>query len=412
MKKITALLLALLLCLSAMPAIVSAEGEPVELTFVRIGNDAGEKAYWEWVIAGFEAANPNIKIAYDDAAIGEPMETKLNTLFASGAGPDLIGHGILSVAARAELGHYQPINEYFDAWEGKEDIMPSVLANGTYKGNVYGLGYSVTPYVFAYRKDLFEAAGLDPEAPPTTWEELADYARKLTIKEGDEIKQSGFCFPMTGGNMVEFDVFVFGNGGKFMDADSNPTLNGDEKLEVLNYLNGFLPEVNMPYSNSEANPFVKGLAAMTLINNVALTSMLADPEYAGKVGIALPPNNGVAGTFSGCNMLFVGRDCKYTDEAFKFIEFALSKESAIERAKQIRIPVTRLSLVEEFQTMDPYNAARALCVQNGTGMPRATWATSFQKIRNELVQSVLFGGADAKTALDKAQDDLLFEIDG
>ncbi len=412
MKKCLALILALMLALGAIPAISLADSAKTELSFVRIGNDAAEKAYWEWVIQGFEAANPDIKILYDDAAIGEPMETKLNTMFASGSGPDLIGHGILSVAARVELGHYQAIDAYFDAWEGKDDLLPSVLANGTYKGHTYGLGYSVTPFVFAYRKDLFEAAGLDPEQPPTTWDQLAEYARKLTVKSGDEITQSGFCFPQTGGNMVEFDVFTFGNGGKFMDEDSNPTMDGPAQLEVLNYLSGLLPDVNMVYSNSETNPFVKGLAAMTLINNVALTSMLQDPEYAGKVGVALPPNNGVKGTFSGCNMLFIGRDCKNADAAFSFIEFALSQESTLERAKQLRIPVTRASLQAEFAALDPYNAARSECVENGTGMPRATWATTFQRIRNELVQAVLFGGADAQQSLTKAQEDLLFEIEG
>ena len=394
---------------SAAPA--RGEGE-VRLSFVRIGNDAPEKEYWEWVIADFEAANPGIYVQYDDAAIGEPIETKLNTLFASGAGPDIIGHGILSVAARVELGHYQAIDAYFEAWEGRDDIMPSVLQNGVYGGRVYGLAYSVTPYVFAYRTDYFEQAGLDPASPPKTWEELAEFARELTVVENGEIARSGFCFPMTGGNLVEFDVFVFGNGGRFMDADGNPTLDGGEKLEALEFLSELLPDVNLPYSNNETNPFVKGLAAMTLMNNVALTSMLNDPEYEGLVNIALPPDNGHPASFCGCNMLFIGRDCKNNDEAFAFIGHALSKDALLERTRQTKIPVTRLSLVEQFQAIDPMNAARSLCVEYGVGMPRATWATQFQRVRNELVQSALFGGADIGEALSKAQSDLLFEIDG
>lgn len=407
MKKLISLLLALMLVLSLVPAMAE---DTIELTFQRIGSDAAEKEYWHWVIEEFEAANPNIKILYDDGQIGADMDTKLNTLFAGGDGPDLIGHGILSVAARVEQGHYQSVDAYFENWEGKDNIMPSVLANGTYKGSVYGIGYSTTPFVFAYRSDILEAAGL---SVPTTWDELAETARALTQKnENGEITFSGFCFPSAGGNLVELDVFVFGNGGTYMDEDSNPTMTGDEKVEAIEFLQNLLPDVNIAYSANDTNPFVKGQAAMTLINNVGLASMMAEgSEYEGKVGIALPPNNGTPATFSGCNMLFIGRDCENTDEAWKFIEFAMSEESTLKRAEMCNIPVTLNSLTDEFVAMDPWNAVRVECVANGIGMPRATWSTQFQAVRNELVQNVLFGDLDAAEALEEAQETLEFEMD-
>jgi len=385
-----------------------AEEESVTLNFVRIGNDEAERNYWHWVIEEFEKANPGIKIAYDEAAIGDPMETYLNTRFASGSGVDIIGHGILSVAQRVNSKHYMAIDEYFEAWEGKDDIMPAVLANGTYEGHVYGLGYSVTPYVFAYRIDILEEAGIEV---PTTWDELADAARELTkVNDMGEIEFSGFCFPQTGGNLVELDVFVYGNGGAYIE-DGEPVFEGNEKIaEALTFLSELLPDTNMTYSSNEVNPFVSGSAAMTLINNAALTTMLNNPEYEGKVGIALPPNNGVDASFCGCNMLFIGTSCANPDEAFKFISFALSPESTLKRAEMTKIPVTLNSLVEEYAEMDPWNAARSLCVANGTGMPRVTWSTGFQTIRNELSQNAVFGGMDPMEALSKAQSDLEFRI--
>lgn len=407
MKKLTAALLAALLLLSASAALAD-----TELSFLRIGTDAAERDYWTWVIEDFESQNPGVTVAYDEAAIGSDMDTKLNTLFAAGCGPDVIGHGILSVAQRVEMNQYLPIDSYFDAWEGKDDLLPSVLANGTYKDHVYGLGYSVTPYVFAYRKDLLDEAGLKV---PQTWDELAETARALTQKdENGNVTFSGFCFPMTGGNLVELDVFVFGNGGRWMDDASNPTMTGEEKVEALSFLKGLLPDVNMTYSSSETNPFVKGMAAMTLINNVALNAMWTDPEYEGKVGIALPPSNEghAQATFSGCNMLFIGADSAHPDEAFSFIRHVLSPESTLKRAEMTSIPVTLGSLSEQYAQMDPWNQARLDCVAGGTGMPRATWATQFQTIRNNLVQSVLFGEDEPEAALEQAEADLLFEIEG
>ena len=408
MKKLLAILVALTLALAGISAV--AEEEKVTLSFLRIGNDEAERAFWQWAIEAFEKENADVRIAYEEAPIGESMDTVLNTRFASGEGVDLIGHGILSVAQRVEANQYMAIDEYFDSWEGKDDIMPSVLANGTYNGHVYGLGYSVTPYVFAYRSDLLEEAGI---AVPTTWDELADAARELTKKnESGEVEFAGFCYPQTGGNLVELDVFVYGNGGQYI-VDGEPVFADNEAVAgALSFLRELIPDVSLTYSSSEVNPFVSGSAAMSLINNAALTTMLKNPEYEGKVGIALPPNNGVKASFCGCNMLFIGTKCQNPDAAFRFISFVLSKEATLKRAEMVKIPVTRTSLVEAYAAMDPMNLARSECVTYGTGMPRVTWSTGFQAVRNELSQNVVFGDMDIAEALNKAQTDIEFRING
>ncbi len=410
MKKTIAIILCALMLICSMP-IGMADTEQVSLTFQRIGNDEPEKNYWLAIIEAFEAENPDIKIVYDDASIGADMDTKLNSLFDAGIGPDIIGHGILSVASRAEQGQYMAIDEYFNNWEGRDDILPAVLANGTYNGSLYGLGYSVTPYVFAYRKDLFEAAGLDANTPPKTWDELAEYARKLTVKnDAGEITQAGFAFPSSGGNMVEYDVFVYGNGGSFMDENGEPVFGTEEQVEAFEFLNSFLSEVNIPYDNNQNNPFLRGNAAMCLINNAELSAMLKDPAYEGKIGVALPPNNGVEGTFCGCNMLFISTDCENPEAAFRFIAFALSQESILKRAQDLNMPVVLKSLEDEFTALDPDNAARNACVACGTGMPRAAWSTTFMRLRNEAVQNILFAGTDIAETLDAAHWELMDEI--
>ncbi|MDD2442445.1 MAG: extracellular solute-binding protein [Eubacteriales bacterium] len=407
---ILGLLLPVLLTTSCQTAEQTSD-KTVALKFVRIGNDAAEATYWKRLIGDFNQANPGIKVEYDDAAIGEPMETKLNSMFSAGLGPDIIGHGILSVAARVEAGHYQPITTYFNSWEGKDDLMAAVLANGTYKNEIYGLAYCTTPFIFAWRKDFFSDAGLDPEKAPQNWEELESFSRQLTKKNAaGQIAQSGFAFPRSAGNFVEFDTLVFGNGGLYYNDQGEPTLNTPDKVETLEFLAGFVNDVGIPFNSNETNPFIAGTAAMTLINNVALTPMLKNEAYAGKVGIALPPANKTPATFSGCNMLFVGGDCKQPDEAFQFIAYALTKEEVLTRAKELGIPVTRQSQVDAFIALDPMNAVRAECVAKGVGMPRATWSTTFQKIRNDLVQQVLYGKMNAADALAQAQADLEAEI--
>ena len=236
MKKALALLLAVLLLLSGAAL---AEEEGITLRFIRVGNDTAETNFWATVIEDYEAANPGITIEYIS---GQDQDAMLNTMFAANLAPDVIGGGIASLPQRASMGQYIPLDDYFAEWDEGSDMVERVLQNGYYDGTLYALGYSVTPYVFAYRIDLLEEAGLEV---PTTWEELKEAALALTVRdENGVVTRAGFAFPMSGGNMVEYDVFVFGNGGRFTDEDMNPTIDTEEGLEAFEFLNSFLAEVN------------------------------------------------------------------------------------------------------------------------------------------------------------------------
>lgn len=408
-KLLVACLLAIALVLTC-GACSNKSSDVVELNFLRLGNDDAEKQFWLQVIESYEATHKNVKINYDDAAIGDAMDVKLTNDFTANSGPDIIGHGILSVASRVEAKHYLPITEFYENWEGKEDLMGALVDLGTYNGEIYGLAYQPTPYVFAYRTDLLEQAGFD--GPPTTWAELEEYARALTVKDGDRIVQAGLAFPSAGGNMVEFDIFAFSNGGRFADENGNSVFDSEENLEALEYLSGLINDVSIPYNNNETNPFMVGNAAMTFIDNVKLTPMFNDPEYKDKIAIAMPPANEGKDpmTFSGCRLLFIGKDCKNQEAAFDFISYALSSDIVMKRAKDLNVPVVLNSLLDEYAGMNEFNDVRAECVANGIGMPIVTWSSSFQAVRNEMLQAVL-SGEDPATALQNASAKLLTEIE-
>src|SRR5262249_11139266 len=57
-------------------------------------------------------------------------------------------------------------------------------------------------------RGLFTAAGLDPSKPPTTWDELEAAERKLTLRDGSELKQVGF-------DGDSFKRWLYAAGGKW-----------------------------------------------------------------------------------------------------------------------------------------------------------------------------------------------------
>jgi len=114
-------------------------------------------------------------------------------------------------------------------------------------------------------------------------------------------------------------------------------------------------------------------------------------------------------TFSGCRLLFIGKDCKNPEAAFDFITYALSSDVVLKRANELKVPVVLNSLLDEYAALDQFNDVRAECVANGIGMPITTWSTMFQKVRNEMLQAVL-NGSDPATAIADAQTKLEQEI--
>ncbi len=109
------------------------------------------------------------------------------------------------------------------------DIYPAMLAQGKYRGKIYALPWGSDTYALYYNKDLFEEAGLDPEHPPETLDELVQYAEKLT-KVGDDgdIVQMGFV-PDYAWSHIEQYVPMFGGywisrDGKKVLLDSQPVI--------------------------------------------------------------------------------------------------------------------------------------------------------------------------------------------
>ena len=62
---------------------------------------------------------------------------------------------------------------------------------GIYQDKVYGLPIMLDTRIGYYRKDFFAKAGLDPEAPPTNFAEMREFAKKLTVRSGGKLTRAG-----------------------------------------------------------------------------------------------------------------------------------------------------------------------------------------------------------------------------
>jgi multiple sugar transport system substrate-binding protein len=155
--------------------------------------------------------------------------------------PDMV---ILSsgdlVGAYGEQGLVEPLDRWIEASGiDLEDIYPAPLAQCQgLDGGTLCLPWGCDIDALFWNKDLFEAAGLDPERPPQTMEEMAEYASKLTVRDGDgELSQVGFIpdFPRS-----QADLFARMFGGALYGEEGGAlAVNGQAVIDALTWQKQF-----------------------------------------------------------------------------------------------------------------------------------------------------------------------------
>jgi multiple sugar transport system substrate-binding protein len=152
----------------------------------------------------------------------------------------------------------------------REDFTPGSIGQCTYKGKLYAMPYLVDCIALLWNKDAFIEAGLDPERPPRTLEELQEFAVRLTKKdEKGNVTRLG-CQMEAGRYGLLISVF----GGKLYDAQRDViTADDPRNVEALTWYKQFLDTQG---GLSKVNKFSEGFGQGQSANN---------PFFVGKIGM-------------------------------------------------------------------------------------------------------------------------------
>ena len=148
-----------------------AGAEPVTITFANWAAAEGTtKPAIEKVIADFEAAHPDIRIKSEAISFSE-IARQLALRVRAGNPPDvaqLAGNDTFLIAATGKL---EPLAGYIDP-AFKAQLKPDALNGLQYQGKLIALPWTLAPAGLWYDKAILAKAGLDPEKPPKTIDEL------------------------------------------------------------------------------------------------------------------------------------------------------------------------------------------------------------------------------------------------
>jgi multiple sugar transport system substrate-binding protein len=210
----------------------------------------------------------------------------------------------------------------------------------THKGRLMAMPGDFSPMVLIYNRELFQAAGLDPNRPPRTWSEFLDDARRLTrATHGDgRVDQWGFSLPLAKnpGLPLRITPIIWSFGADFITPDRHSALNTPEFREAFKFivelatvhkvvppgLTTFGPQdVRTQVAQRRVAMKVGSAWSISIIN--ALNPELHVPQVLEAAPVPVGKKHVSTYWLSGWVM---SPHTQHPEEAWKFIKFLTSKE--------------------------------------------------------------------------------------
>ncbi len=354
--KITTLLSLLAIAASCL----AVERKPIVIWGQALGPDS--KGF-EAVIREFEKRHPEYEIHALGLGAGNMNPQKLMTSIVGKVAPDAVYQDRFTISDWASRGAFQSLQDLVDRDKNQpnspkpEQYYPSVWAEATWQGQVFGIPSGADDRVLYYNKAIFKAkaaelraAGLDPDRPPKTWSEILAYSKVLTEKSpGGTIKIAGFL-PNYGNSWLY--LYTFQMDGNFLTKDGRTcTLDSPESEVALKFMKdgydlvgGYGQSKNFEsgFQGNENDPFIVGKVAMKIdgdwiINTISrygtaldfgvAPAPVPDDRYAKKGKFATDKDTFI--TWLGGYCYGIPTGARNREGAWEFIKFATSTEGRV-----------------------------------------------------------------------------------
>ncbi|WP_258726260.1 extracellular solute-binding protein [Cellulomonas sp. NS3] len=356
-----------------------AEGEKLSLSVVSLvpGSEPEAFAAFDERVAAFEAANPDIDIEAEEY---EWEAATFASQLAGGTLPDVFEIPLTDAKTLVANGQLANLQDEFATLPYADQFNEELLEAGKGEdGEVYAIpAKSIYGVALHYNRALFEQAGLDPDSPPTSWDEVREHAEQIKDATG----VPGYA-TITASNAAGWQLAAatYARGGRLQEVDGDAvtaTLDNDATREHLEFLQAMrweddwvLADTTLSWETAN-QAFAAGQFAMytsgsdiynTLVENYATTG-----EDYGLTAIPLEGED--AGVLAGGTMAAVGAqvDEETQAAAVKWIDFFYlanlrDEEQAVENARvraendqTVGTPVLPIFSREQYETANAWVA--------------------------------------------------------
>ena len=392
--------------------------EPMELTmYFPVSVGGGPDALIDELCAQYHEENPNITVTPVYAGSYADTRTKVQAAIKGGNTPDLAImfsidlYSLLAMDAIADIDSFCTTEEDQEWLNGFYD---GFMMNSRDGETTYGIPWQRSTIVLYYNKDAFKAAGLDPEQPPTTWDELYEDAQKLTITENGQTTQYGIQIPSDGYAYWMLQTFcVQQDGFNLMNDTGTETYYDDDRtatgLKFWKSLSeaGSQPSGIVAWATTPSD-FLEGKTAMMYHTTGNLTNVKNNATF--DFGVAMLPENESFGspTGGGNFYIFKGVSEERQQAAFDFIKWMTDDERVAQWSIDTGYVATRPSAYEtermkQYAEEFPYCLVARDQLEYGYAELSTYNQAEVQKAIDDAISYVMTDQQDVETALAAAQ---------
>ncbi len=231
----------------------------------------------------------------------------------------------------------KPVQDFIDQEKfSTADYEPNILAYYKVGNRLHGMPFNISTPLLYYNKNAFREAGLDPEKPPRTFEEVASAARKLTKKDssGREVVQYGIAIAVYGWFLEQFIAVqnaMYANNGNGRDKPATAvTFDNDAGVRTLTWWKSMFQEgicANFGRATSNTQKaFDTGRAAMFIDSTAVLRGRINAVGGKFEIGTGFLPRptpDAQGGVIPGGAAVWIlkGRPAAERQAAWKFVKF-------------------------------------------------------------------------------------------
>ena len=390
-----------------------ASGETVR--FVGDSYLIGDVGRWTKAVAEEWAKKTNNTVEY----IGRPADAtatlQLYLQYWGSKSGDLDVYMVDVIWQGIAAPHAVDLKKYVKDDEIKE-FFPRSVENNTVNGRLVSIPWFIDAGLLYYRTDLLEKYGY--KAPPQTWEELADMARK--IQDGERAAGNpdfqGFVFEGKASesvtcNAVEW-IYSYG-GGTVIDPDKNVTINNPNAIKALETARSWVGTISptnvTTYGEEEARNIWQAGNAAFMRNWPYAYRLSADPKspISGKFDVTVLPKGGDNGENAACLggwQLMVSAYSKVPNASADLVRYLTSSEIQKKHAIDLGLLPTLHALYSDPDLVGkiPWFKNVPDVLTNAVARPSTVTGAYYNQVSSGLfenVNKVLSGEESAKDAV-------------
>jgi sn-glycerol 3-phosphate transport system substrate-binding protein len=287
----------------------------------------------------FEKSHPDIKIKSIYAGSYQDSVAKALTAYKGGSAPQLavlLSTDMFTLIDEGAIVPFDPLVKTDEDRKWHDGFYKAFMANSQTGGKTWGIPFQRSTIVMYYNKDLFKEAGLNPDAPPSTWDELVADAKKLTKTDsagqttqwGLEIPSGGsFAYWLFQALTTPNDAILMNQDGNEVYLDKPAVIESVQFWHDLAYKHKVMPTGTIDWGTTPKD-FLVGKTAMMWTTTGNLTNVRKNAKF--DFGVAPMPKakRGGSPTGGGNFYLFESATPEQRQAAFEFVKWMTSPENA------------------------------------------------------------------------------------